>query len=52
MKTNYQRALELMEEAHYADTPAAAAALVAQAQVFATLALADATRDRKSEGVW
>lgn len=45
MKTNYQKALELLEESRF-ESPAEAALLVAQAQVYATLALTDATRER------
>jgi hypothetical protein len=41
MKSNYQYALDLLERSRFADTIEEAALLVAQAQVYATLATLD-----------
>jgi hypothetical protein len=47
MHSHYQQARELLRQAQTADTPELAALLIAEAQVHATLALVDATRESR-----
>ena len=47
MHNHYTRAKQLLQDAANADTPELAALMIAEAQVHATLALVDATRETR-----